>query len=112
MIKCLFDKQGYPRAVASDDRLMAVAAYLEQDMQSSPHSIALMEDILAKVENGTLDAWEGTGNAFTVQIKSKCVSVQNEFEENLSSTLPLEDFRKALEAWKRLLQMNRPSGPC
>jgi len=106
MITCYIDKQGYPRAVTSDEGLSSIAAYFEQDIQFSLHSVALIEDAISKIEKGTLNKWEGTGNAFTLQITPELVLVQNEFENDLSSTLSLEDFRKALESWQCLLQIS------
>ena len=105
MIKCFIDAKGYPRAASSDREMEAVAAYLEQDIQTSNHSIELIEEAVTKVKNRTLSEWEGTGNAFTIQLTLNSVLIENEFDQSQASELSLEDFEQALSSWKSIVHL-------
>lgn len=97
------DSNGLPR-VFVDGKRSTLSGYLEQDVQSDLTTVDLLTEICARVADGQLDVWEGTGNAHTVTIRLDAVRIENEISEDVVE-LSLEAFQSALSGWAELLKI-------
>ncbi len=96
------DRQGNPRAQGEDE---ALCGFLEQDVQGSVRSCDWFLERLEEVVSSSARLWEGTGNAFSVTIHPDKIMIESEFASPvLRTTLSVDDFRRAIQDWKRLIE--------
>ena len=76
-----------------------VVAFLTMDIQSDP---VAARDLLLAIElvtTGAQTSWRRIGNLFDVKIDGELVFIEDIYEENRSSKLPLPEFAEAAQAW-------------
>jgi len=73
--------------------------FVESDIQADPVSCKELIDVIDQVQRGSVNAWEGTGNAYTVSLTGEGAVLHHEWSPIPPCEVPLEDFRGALLAW-------------
>lgn len=104
-MRFFIDNQGYP-SLDIDYEHHVLADFLSGDIQRSLFGVNEYIAACNKVASGVVETWSGTGNAHTVTIKSDGVNIFNEYSEEELNIKSIEEFRKYLENWKKLLISN------
>jgi uncharacterized protein YacL (UPF0231 family) len=106
-LQFFWDLEGDPRALCAPP-CEAVAGFLESDIQGST---ALGREILRAIErvrSGRLDAWETTGNAYTLSLTADGATIQSELDDEAEPCdLPLSQIRDAVADWIAFLNDGR-----
>src|ERR1700753_1648779 len=82
MINCHFDADGILRAeMGGLDPLLQ--SFLEKDVQSSENCTRPLIEYIDEVEGGRRPDFDGTGNAYHVEIRRGSVTIDNIWDETL-----------------------------
>ncbi len=74
--------------------------FLEQDIQSSGVVTNEFLEIVESMKDGRQAEWNGTGNAHSITISPKEVSIENIWDDSLGiAQVSLDDFKQALLSW-------------
>lgn len=99
MIRCFRDKHGFPR-VDAGAACAALAAFLEQDVQSDGTYCKELLATIARIENGQEKQWSATGNAHEISVSADEAMIANLWVESAPPCkLSLSEFKAALEEW-------------
>lgn len=103
-----WDDAGDPRARAVRKEYgtgARLSAFLESDVQGSDVFAREILEGIERVASGDLEAWESTGNAHTLTVKSSGALLESEVEEDAEPCrLRLDELRDALVGWLELLE--------
>jgi len=81
-----------------------INAYLVIDIQNSPNGTDELLEMIDQVKQGQLPFWERIGNAYTLSLFPDHVEIEteNDFTDEAGGVMvaSLDDFKKAVSAWK------------
>ncbi len=76
-----------------------INAYLVIDIQNSPKGTDELLEKIRLVKIGKLSSWERIGNAYTLTLLPDSIEIEEDYSGE-SITCKLDDFEKAVAAWK------------
>ncbi|HSN86144.1 MAG TPA: YacL family protein [Thermoanaerobaculia bacterium] len=94
-----WDSEGTPRAQC-DPPGDTVAGFLESDVQGSLEFAHEILRALDRIDSGTIDSWEVTGNAHTLNLSAHGAAIRSEMDEDSKPLLlPASLFRGVMADW-------------
>ncbi|HKV07388.1 MAG TPA: YacL family protein [Thermoanaerobaculia bacterium] len=104
-----WDSEGTPRAQC-DPPGSTVADFLESDVQGSLELAHEILRALDRIDAGTIDSWEVTGNAHTLTLSKQGVAIQSEVDEDAGPMLLAKSqFREVMAGWVSFVGRTRTS---
>lgn len=102
-----WDSEGTPRAQC-DPPGHTVASFLESDVQGSLEFAHEILRALDRIDAGTIDSWEVTGNAHTLTLKKDGVAIRSEVDEDAEPVLLAKSlFREVMADWVSFVDEGR-----
>ncbi|MGR9012149.1 MAG: hypothetical protein ACU83U_00750 [Gammaproteobacteria bacterium] len=101
----------WPGRLEGDPAHDLIHAYLVIDIQNSPKGTDELLEMINQVKEGRLPCWERIGNAYTLSLFPDHIKIEtdNDFADEPCGVVmaSLDDFKKAVSAWKALIGTKR-----
>lgn len=91
----------WPGYDPDDPAHQAVIAYLTIDIQKSREAASELLEKIDAVNAGEIPGWERIGNAYCLQIFPDCTVIEEDYAEEVGSSIPVATslFKTAAQAW-------------
>jgi len=95
------DEHGWDRLIAPPEFRVA-AAYIVTEVRTA-YDVGRLLSLIDGTSNGSMDEFEGTGDAFTIHLQGKSVSIQCEYNDDEYIEMDAGDLRELLLVWRPLV---------